>query len=149
MMDLVPWKSFKDDMERLRREMDNLWNRLAGETSLAKSLQREWAPTTDTTETSDAIHIKAELPGLEPSDIEVSILDDVLTIKGEKKQEEEKEEEHHHYRECFYGSFQRSFRLPAEVQTDKIEAKFDKGVLRITLPKSEETKKKEIKIHVK
>ncbi len=149
MTDLVPWKSFKDEMERLRKEMDNLWNRLSGETSLTKSFQRGWAPTTDTTETSDAIHIKAELPGMDPDDIDVSISGDTLTIRGEKKQEEEKQEEQYHYRECFYGAFQRSFRLPAEVQTDKIEASFEKGVLKITLPKSEETQKKEIKIDVK
>ncbi len=148
-MDLVPWKSFKDDMESLKKEMDNLWSRFFGETSLAKSFQKEWTPTTDATETAEEIVIKAELPGIDPKDIDVSITGDLLTIKGEKKQEEEKTEGHFHHRECYYGSFQRSFRLPATVQPDKIEAKFDKGVLKITLPKTEEAKSKEIKIPVK
>lgn len=148
-MDLVPWKSFKDDMESLRREMDNLWNRFVGETSLAKSFQREWTPTSDTTETAEMIVVKTELPGIDPKDIDVSITGDVLTIKGEKKTEEEKTEGEVHRRECYYGSFQRSFRLPATVQADKIEAAFDKGVLKITLPKTEEAKAKEIKIQVK
>jgi HSP20 family protein len=96
---------------------------------------------------------KLNSPGLEEKDIDVSLSGDILTIKGEKKQEkkEEKKEEkdHYHYAETFYGSFQRSFRLPAGVKADNIDAHFDKGVLKIALPKTEEAKKKETKIKVK
>jgi HSP20 family protein len=73
----------------------------------------------------------------------------VLTIKGEKKKEEEEKDEHHHYVERYYGSFQRSFRLPANVKSDKVEATFDKGILRVTLPKVEEAKKKKVEVKVK
>ncbi len=148
-MDLVPWKSFKDDMESIKKEMDNLWGRFFGETSLSKPFQREWTPKADATETPEAIMVRAELPGIDPKDIDVNITGDILTIKGEKKQEEEKTEGHHHHRECYYGSFQRSFRLPTTIQTDKIEAKFDQGILKITLPKTEEAKSIEVKIPVK
>jgi HSP20 family protein len=79
----------------------------------------------------------------------VTISGDVLTIKGEKKKEEEEKDEHHYRAERYYGSFQRSFQLPASVQADKVEAAFEKGVLRVTLPKVEEAKKKEVKIKVK
>jgi HSP20 family protein len=81
----------------------------------------------------------------------VTFSGDILTIKGEKKQEkkEDKKKEHYHYSETYYGSFQRSFRLPASVKSEDIDAHFDRGVLKITIPKTEEAKDKEIKINVK
>jgi HSP20 family protein len=92
--------------------------------------------------------VKAEVPGLEPKDIDISLSDGLLTIKGEKKQEREEKEENYHLVERSYGSFARSIRLPNEVQSDKIDASYKNGVLKIVLPKSEEAKKKEIKIKV-
>ena len=74
---------------------------------------------------------------------------DLLTIKGEKKKEKEEKDEHHHYIESYEGTFQRSFRLPVEVQPNKVEASFKKGILKITLPKVETAKKKSIEIKVK
>ena len=93
--------------------------------------------------------IKAELPGIDEKDVSVTISGDVLTIKGEKKKEEEEKDEHHYRVERYYGSFQRSFQLPNSVKADKIEADFEKGILKVTLPKVEEAKKKEVKIKVK
>jgi HSP20 family protein len=92
--------------------------------------------------------VKAEVPGLEPKDIDISLTGGVLTIKGEKKQEKEEKDENYHRIERSYGTFTRSVRVPQEVQSDKIEATYKNGVLKITLPKSEEAKKKEIKIKV-
>ena len=103
----------------------------------------------DLSETKDGFTVKAELPGLNAKNVDVSLSVNILTIKGERKKEEEKKDEHHHYVERSYGSFQRSFQLPVEVKSDKIEATFDKGILKITLPKAEEAKKKEIEIKVK
>ena len=74
---------------------------------------------------------------------------DLLIIKGEKKKEEEEKDEHHHYVERYSGSFQRSFQLPRSVKGDKVEAHFEKGVLKVTIPKIEEAEKKEIEINVK
>lgn len=74
---------------------------------------------------------------------------DLLTIKGEKKKETEEKDEHHHYIERYNDSFERSFRLPVSIEADKVGAEFDKGVLNITLPKTQETKNKEVKIKVK
>lgn len=85
---------------------------------------------------------------MDAKDVNVSISGDLLTIKGEKKKEEEEKDEHHYYAERYHGSFQRVFQLPTVVQSDKVEAAFDKGVLKMTLPKVEEAKKKEIKIKV-
>jgi HSP20 family protein len=129
--------------------MDKLWDRFSGETPFAKTFGETWLPSVDISETKDNFVVKAELPGLEAKDVNVSISGDVLTIKGEKKTEEEEKDEHYHCVERYSGSFQRVFQLPSGVKTDMIEATFDKGVLRVTLPKVEEARKKEIDIKVK
>jgi HSP20 family protein len=147
-MQLMPWRPF-GELGSIRSEMERLWNKFLGETPFARSFTEEWSPSVDISETKDKLVINAELPGLDATDVNVSISGDLLTIKGEKKKEEEEKDEHHHYMGRYYGSFKRSFQLPVNVKTDKIEAAFDKGVLKVTLPKTEEAKKKEIEIKVK
>lgn len=100
-------------------------------------------------ETDKAVEVTAELPGVDPKDIDVQLKDDILTIKGEKKSEKEDKQKNYHLVEQSYGSFERSFSLPCEVMADKVEAKFDKGVLKITLPKSPESQPKTRKIEVR
>jgi len=148
-MELVPWRPFGRELSPLRREMDNLWRGFFGEAPLARTFTEEWSPTVDISESKDNFIIKIELPGMDEKDVNVSISENILTIKGEKKKEEVDKDEHHYFCERCYGAFQRSFQLPTNVQGDKVEATFDKGVLKITLPKVEEAKKKEIEIRVK
>ncbi len=148
-MELVPWRPFGRELSSFRSEMDRLWNSFFGETAFSRSPTEEWAPSVDIAETKDNFVIKAELPGLEANDVNIAVSGGLLTIKGEKKKEEEEKDEHHHCVERYSGSFQRVFQLPASVQTDKVDATFDKGILKVTLPKAEEAKKKEIKIKVK
>ena len=147
-MELVPWRAF-GELSSLRRDMDKLWDRFSGETPFAKTFGETWLPSVDISETKDNFVVKAELPGLEAKDVNVSISGDVLTIKGEKKTEEEEKDEHYHCVERYSGSFKRAFQLPSGVKTDTIEATFDKGILKVTLPKVEEARKKEIDIKVK
>jgi HSP20 family protein len=147
-MDLVAWKPFRDELSAFRKEMDRLWNRAFGETALGRVSETEWRPSADIAETPESITVIAELPGLEPKDIEVTLSGDLLTIKGEKKKEEKKQHEKYYYAERLHGMFERSFRLPVGVKMDKVEAKFDKGVLTITLPKTEDAKTKEIKVPI-
>ena len=143
--ELTPWRPFEFD--RIRREMDRLWDSfLEGRPMRRAEDGREWLPSIDVSETKNELVIKAELPGLDPKDIDISMNNGYLTIKGEKKHEKEEKDENYHLIERSYGSFTRSVRLPREVQNDKITASFKNGVLRVTLPKSEEAKKKEIKI---
>lgn len=146
-MELIPWRRL-DELTSIRKEIDSLFDRFFGEIPVLRRVKGDWRPTVDFSETKDKLILKAELPGLEAKDIDVSISGDLLSIKGEKKREEEQEDEHFHSVERYHGSFQRSFRLPHNVKTAKIEATFDKGVLKITLPKTEEARKKEIKIKV-
>jgi HSP20 family protein len=94
-MELVPWRAF-GELSSLRRDMDKLWDRFSGETPFAKTFGETWLPSVDISETKDNFVVKAELPGLEAKDVNVSISGDVLTIKGEKKTEEEEKDEHYH-----------------------------------------------------
>jgi len=148
-MELVPWRPFERELSSFRKEMDNLWGRFFGEAPLVRTFKEEWSPTVDISERKNDFLIKAELPGVDEKDIAVSISGDLLTIKGEKKKEEEEKDEHHYRVERYYGSFERSFRIPTGVKADKIDATFDKGVLKVTVPKAEEAKKKEIAVKVK
>jgi len=107
------------------------------------------APVVDVVEKEKEYQISAELPGLEEKDVEVSVADDMLTIKGEKKEEKEEKAKNYYLSERRYGAFQRSFQLPSGVDAEKIEANFQKGVLTVTLPKTPEAQKKEKKIEIK
>jgi HSP20 family protein len=144
--DIMEWRPFRE-VTRLRREMDRLWDDYFGSGRRAlQPMPAEFAPAVDVKETADQIVVKAEVPGMDAKDINISVTGDVLTIKGEKKSEREETEENYHLVERSYGSFSRSLAMPAAVDLDKIEAKYDKGVLTITCPKKEEVKPKAIEI---
>ena len=145
--ELTPWRPF-GELGTLRREMDRLWDSFFGERPLARVWEREWAPSLDVSETKDNFVVKAEVPGIDAKDIDISLTGDVLTIKGEKKQEREEKEEDYHLVERSYGTFSRSIRLPAEVESAKIKASYKNGILSVTLPKSEKVKAKEVRIKV-
>jgi HSP20 family protein len=152
--ELTTWKPFRElapfkDFERMRREMDRLWDSFF-EGGLRKRTEgaEDWHPSLDIAETKNEIVVKAEVPGMDPKDIDISLSDGMLTVKGEKKQEKEEKEADYHLIERSYGAFTRSVQLPKEVQSDKISASYKNGILKINLPKSEEAKKKEIKIKV-
>lgn len=148
-MDLTPWKPF-GELTNIRNEMNELLNRFLGESRPSLRRGEEWwQPLVDISETEDNVLVKAELPGLGPKDVNISLLGDTLTIKGEKKTEKEEKEEQYHFVERYEGTFQRTFRLPANIKRDQIDATFDKGILKISIPKTEETKAKQIEIKVK
>jgi HSP20 family protein len=92
--------------------------------------------------------VKADIPGLDKEDIDISVHGDTLTIKGEKKEEKESKDKGLVKTERFYGSFNRSLTLPSEVDAAKVKASYNNGVLELTLPKKEESKPKQIKIDV-
>ena len=147
-MELMQWRPF-ETLGSTRKDLDSLLSRFFRGTPSLGTFTEEWLPSMDISETKKNFIVKAELPGLDANDVNVSLSGDLLTIKGEKKREEEEKDEHHHYVERYSGSFQRSFQLPTSVQGDKVEATFDKGVLKVTIPKVEEAEKKDIEIKVK
>jgi HSP20 family protein len=151
MADIVRWDPFREAVS-LREAMDRLFN---------ESFLRPWGDSwsllpgeargvpLDMYETDKDVVVKASVPGMKPEDIQVTVTDDVLTIKGELKAEQEIKRENYHMQEHRYGSFQRSVRLPAPVKSDKAEAVFENGVLTLTLPKTEEVQPRLIKVKAK
>ncbi|HYD29499.1 MAG TPA: Hsp20/alpha crystallin family protein [Azospirillaceae bacterium] len=97
----------------------------------------EMSPRVDIAETEDSLTITADLPGLDENDIDVTIANGALTLRGQKKAEREERKQNYHLMERSYGTFNRSFRLPDTVDPEKVDARFDKGVLTVTLPKTE------------
>ncbi len=103
-------------------------------------------PAMDVIENGSTVTVRVDLPGFKPKDVHIEVSDNLLTITGEMSDSVEKKGDRYHYRERHYGSFQRSLRLPTTPETDKVDAKFDNGVLTISFPKSEKTEPKQIPI---
>lgn len=148
-MQLVPFKPFSREISMFEKEMEKLWKRFFGGIRINQPFTGEWTPTVEVSETMEDYILRAELPGLETEDINVSLSDNILIIKGKKKKENEEKGEDRFFSERYYGAFQRSFQLPTGVKTDEVEANFDKGILKIRLAKKENTQKKEIEVKIK
>jgi HSP20 family protein len=154
-----PWRPY----ETLRYEIDRLFDdfgfnfpRLPSRASILGSepvwfqtMGSRGTPAVDFVEKDQAYEVTAELPGLEQKEIEVKIVNGSLRIRGDKKQEKEEKSENYYLSERYFGSFERSFPLPEDVDAEKIEATFAKGVLTVTLPKHAEGHKAPKKIEVK
>lgn len=151
-MAIVRWEPFRDLVslqDRMNRLFDESFrgvSRGAGEEDWA--LGGSWAPAVDIFEHEGNIVLKAELPGVDSKDVDVRVENNVLTLRGERKFDSEVKKESYHRVERAYGAFSRSFTLPTVVDTDHIKAEFKDGVLRLTLPKREEAKPKQITINV-
>jgi HSP20 family protein len=134
------------ELNRLRREIDRLFEEPFSLLAPSTSFFEGWTPAVDIYEDNDKYVVKAELPGMKKEDIEVSLDGNTLSLSGERKQEEEKQEGENYRSERFFGRFQRSITLPAPVQAVKIEAAYKDGILTVTLPKAEEAKPKQIQV---
>ena len=134
-----------NDLSGIQQEMNRLFDEFFGERR-QELAEGTWLPSVDVSETGEEIVVRAELPGLSKDDVELNLQDNVLTLKGEKKQENKEEKEDYHRVERSYGSFSRSFTLPAGVDPENVQASFKDGVLVIALPKVEEAKQKKIEI---
>lgn len=146
MLGLIPWREPKQ-IDHFRTEIDRLFDRFFDwRPSLFGGEDGQWMPSVDISETSKAVIVKAEVPGMDPKDIQVSINNNILTIQGEKKQEKEEKEENVHRVERSYGSFYRAIQLPAEVDPEKADAKYKNGILKLKLPKTREESVKKIEI---
>ena len=156
---LQPWRPF----ESFRREVDRLFDDFSSgiwRSPFGRSVfdiepfrRSETAfgsvPAVDITQTDKGYEITAELPGMEDKDIEVKLANGVLTLRGEKRAEKEEKNKDYYVRERSFGSFERSFQVPEDVDADKVNASFKKGVLTVMLPKSAQAQKAEKKIEVK
>ena len=149
MSTLIRWEPTRE-LTTLRDRMDRLFGEAlgrgwGGEEGLATGV---WVPSVDVFETPESIVLKADLPDVKKDEVDISIENNLLTIKGARKMEKEVAEKDFYRVERSYGSFSRSFTLPPIVAGDKAEASFENGVLTLTLPKREESKPRQIKVKV-
>jgi len=139
-------ESFMRPFDEMRRMMEDFW--MAPFEEMGRWSQA-FTPRVDVREEDNHVVVSAELPGIDQKDLDVTVTRDSVRIAGEKKHEEEKEERGYYHRETSYGSFERVIDLPSEVDENKADAQFAKGVLTIRLPKSEQAQAKQKKIEIK
>jgi HSP20 family protein len=149
-MNLVPWRRSQvpEIFDQFRREMDELVRSFFGgglEATRGTALQA-WAPRVDVEETEKEIVVKADLPGVDPKDIEIIAHEGVLIVKGQKKEEREEKGKQYHRVERFEGQFYREIPRPAAADADKITAKSANGVVTVTIPKKPEAQAKKITV---
>jgi HSP20 family protein len=160
---LVPWRDrsqaparredFYDPFTTFRREVDRMFddffNGFGGRTSRSLGPWQDVTPTMDLTENEREIVVTAELPGLDDKNFEVTVAGDLLTLKGEKKAEQEHRNGDAYYVERRFGAFSRSVRLPFEVKDEKVDARYDKGVLTVRVPKPADMQRAARRIEVR
>ncbi len=149
--EVTPWNPITDMAEEIvnmQREIDRMFDRFHGGVSAEHAVEG-WSPAVDIVEEDQQFVVHADLPGVNKNDVKITVENNQLTIRGEKKQEEIKEGKNYHRVERCYGSFYRSFTLPSSALSNKIEASFTDGVLTLTIPKAEEAKPKSIEVKVK
>jgi len=148
-MALIRWDPFRDMVslqERMNRLFEDVLSKPRGsDEGFASGI---WAPPVDIYENEQEVLIKAEVPGMNQTDISVEVKDGTLVIKGERKHEKDVKDGYYHRVERVYGTFQRSFTLPTTVEADKVTARYRDGVLELKLPKAESAKPKQIKVEV-
>jgi len=147
---ITRWDPFKE-LDELQSRMTTLLGRAPVKTNGGKKEDMtvaEWAPLVDITEDEHEYLIKAELPDIKKEDVKVAVLDDVLSVSGERKSEKEEKGKKFHRIERSYGSFYRSFTLPEDADGQKVAAEFKDGLLKVRLPKSEKAKPKSIDVKI-
>lgn len=139
---------FKELFE-LQRNLSSLFEGNYGKTANEETALNSWTPTVDIYEDSDAFLLKLELPEVNKEEIKVNLNENVLAISGERRFENEDKRDNYHRVERSYGQFYRSFTLPPNVNAEAIQAEYKDGILRLSLPKKEEAKPKEISVNIK
>ena len=146
-MAIVKWDPFREMEDMFDRYTKAVgWPRRGSQELMATG---DWSPRVDISETDHEFIIKAEIPEVKKEDVKVTVDNNVLTIRGERKQEKEEKGKKFHRVERYYGTFARSFTLPENVEQAKIEASFKDGMLNLRLPKTAEVRAKEIEVKVK
>ena len=140
--EITPWAGFNELEEHLGR----IFNAWPAENPEAAAC--DWIPAVDLSEQEDKFVLTADLPGIDKENINLSITDDVVTLKGSRKTESEDNRKGYHRVERSYGSFQRSFRIPGGVDNAKVDASFKNGVLNVVLPKPEENRPRQIDVKI-
>jgi HSP20 family protein len=149
-MSTMRWDPFRD-LTSIQDEMNQMFDRVFGRRGAGAGREAglttaAWAPAVDIAEDKGAYVVTAEVPGIKPEDLQVTLEDGLLTIQGERRMEEESSDRQYHRVERRFGSFRRSITLPSQVQADAIEASYSDGVLQVLVPKAESAKPKKITV---
>lgn len=148
--DFSHMRNWENPFQSMQQAINRLFNEFWSEPASALAeWQGRFIPSVDVSEDEKAVHITAELPGIDEKDITVTARENSVIIEGEKKREHEEKKENFYRRESCQGSFYRAIHLPTEVDESKAQARFDKGILYVDLPKTEAARKKEHKIEIK
>lgn len=148
-MAIMRWDPF-GEMVRMQRDLDRIFSRMgSGEARDEGGSQVAWMPKIDVKSKGEDLVVRAELPGIDPEDVEIEVTEGLLTIRGERKAEEEREDEGWLIRESSYGSFERAMALPDGVKAEDIKADYNEGILEVHVPKAlQETQPKSTKIAI-
>lgn len=141
--ELAPWASLRYEMDRL---FDSFLREPFGWSESALVASASWLPTVDVSEGEGEVVVRSEIPGVKPEDLDISVAGNVLTLAGEKKEEHEKKGKDFHQVESRFGSFRRQVQLPADVETDDVQADYANGVLTVRLRKTERGQPKKIAV---
>ena len=141
-MTLMRWNPYRN-LVSLPNDLDDFFRGFGFENTGGSV----WRPNVDVSENETSYELLAELPGMKKEDVKITVENGYLTLSGERKYEDEKKDKNVHIRERAYGKFERSFKLPEEVKSESIKAKYENGVLRIEIPKAEKVKPKEIAVN--
>jgi HSP20 family protein len=149
-MSVLRWDPF-EELREVQRSLDRLFDELSGRRPARRPQAREaavWEPAVEVYETDQEVVVRAELPGVDPKDVNVTVQDNTVTIEAETREEQEERGRTYLRRELRYGRFVRSLALPAEVRSDAAKASYRNGVLEVRVPKSERAKPKQVKVEV-
>jgi HSP20 family protein len=145
---LQVWSPFRE-MDRFRREIDDLFDRFMNGGAFGPQwVPTTWAPAVESYVEGENLVIRADLPGIDPKNVEVTVTGNTLTVRGSRESRHEENERDYMYREVAYGSFERSLTLPASVTADQVKAAYNNGVLELTMPAPRELAAKKIPIQI-
>lgn len=146
-MALIRWEPFRE-IDTLQREMNRLFDSLTPTTPNGENVGVAFIPPAEMHETPEAIHLKLEVPGMEPKDLDVQVTAEAIAISGDRKTETKTQEKGMTRTEFRYGQFRRVIPLPTRIQNDKVQADYKNGILSLTLPKAEAEKNKVVKVNL-
>ena len=144
-MALIRWQSPFQEMETLRRQMDQMFDEMVG---VNREAQISWKPAVELKDTDDSLILRAEIPGVEGKDLDIQVTREAVAIRGEHRYEKKAEDKGYFRTEFRYGKFQRVVALPVAVQNDQVKAEFKDGILTLTLPKVTEARHKVVKVNL-
>jgi HSP20 family protein len=143
---MIPYRRSMDLFDSFRDEMDGLFDRFLGGAAGNGHGVTAWAPRVDVEETEREVVVKADLPGVDPKDVDIQVVDNVLTVRGERREQKEEKRKNYHRVERLAGAFFRAVHLPAGADTDKVTATGANGTVTITIPKNPEAQPKRIAV---